>query len=255
MSTHQTADWLAQEEEQSGGGALSWISLLGGSGLALFGLTRKSLPGAALAAGGGYLVFRGVRDLRNGAPQTIEVEKSLTVLKSPEELYRFWRDFENLPRFMRHLRQVQRIDDRRWRWTTHGPLNMTLSWEAEITHETPNQFIAWRSLPNSEVENMGSISFTPAPPGRGTEIRVSLAYNPPGGRLGHTFATIFGRDAEQQVLEDLRRFKALMECGEIPTTVGQSHGPRGASGRVMEFMYRERPHQQRPVRQHQRVPA
>ena len=182
MSSYTTMNWLDQEEEERSGGstALSWVSLLGGGGLALFGLTRKSLPGAALAAGGGYLVFRGVRELRNGGPQAIEVEKSLTILRSPAELFGFWHDFENLPRFMRHLRQVQRIDDRRWRWTTNAPLGMTMSWEAEITHESPNAFIAWRSLPGSEVENMGSISFTPAPPGRGTEVRVSLAYNPPG---------------------------------------------------------------------------
>ncbi len=253
MNVYSTADWFAQEEESRGSTVLALLSLLGGSSLALFGASRKSLSGAALAAGGGYLVYRGVRDLRNGAPQSIEVEKSLTILKSPEELYGFWSDFENLPKFMRHLRQVQRIDERRSRWTTHAPLGKTLTWEAEITHETPNQIIAWRSLPDSDIENMGSISFTPAPAGRGTEVKVSLLYNPPGGRLGHTFATIFGRDAEQQVLEDLRRFKQLMECGEIPTTIGQPHGPRGASGRIMEFMYREMPHQQR--RPGHRVPA
>ena len=253
MNTYNTADWL-EEEEPSHGPGLAWLALLAGGGLALFGASRKSLPGAALAAGGGYLVFRGVRDLRNGAHQDVEVEKSLSILKSPEELYTFWRDFENLPKFMRHLRQVQRIDDRRSRWTTNAPLGMTVSWEAEITHETPNQFLAWRSLPGSQIENMGSISFTPAPPGRGTEVRVSLRYSPPAGRVGHIFATVFGRDAEQQVLEDLRRFKQLMECGEIPTTAGQPHGPRGASGRVMEFMYRELPPQQRRGSRH-RMPA
>ena len=252
MNTYNTTDWFEQEDE-SRGGAAAWLSLLGGGGLALFGLTRKSLPGAALAAGGGYLVFRGVRELRDGGDQAVEIEKSLTILKPPEELYQFWRDFENLPRFMRHLRQVQRIDERRSRWTTNAPLGMTVSWEAEITHETPNQFLAWRSLPGSQIDNMGSIAFSPAPPGRGTEVRVSMHYSPPAGRVGHVFATVFGRDAEQQVLEDLRRFKQLMECGEIPTTVGQPHGPRGASGRVMEFMYRELPHQQR--RPHRRVPA
>ncbi len=252
MSTYNTADWL--EQEPRGGTGLAWLALLAGAGLALFGTTRKSLPGAALAAGGGYLVFRGVRDLRNPAHQDVEVEKSLTILKSPEELYSFWRDFENLPRFMRHLRQVQRIDDRRSRWTTNAPLGMTVSWEAEITHETPNQFLAWRSLPGSQIENEGSISFAPAPPGRGTEVRVALRYSPPAGRVGHIFATVFGRDAEQQVLEDLRRFKQLMECGEIPTTLGQSSGPRGPSGRVMEFLYRETQPQQRGVQPRQ-MPA
>ncbi len=254
MSTYDTADWPAQNEEPRGGTAMAWLALLAGAGLALFGTTRKSLPGAALAAGGGYLVFRGVRDLRNPAHQDVEVEKSLTILKPPEELYSFWRDFENLPRFMRHLRQVQRIDDQRSRWTTNAPLGMTVSWEAEITHETPNQFLAWRSLPGSQIENVGSISFTPAPAGRGTEVRVSLRYSPPAGRVGHIFATVFGRDAEQQVLEDLRRFKQLMECGEIPTTLGQPSGPRGASGRVMEFMYRETQRQQRGVQPRQ-MPA
>ncbi len=251
MSTYPNEDWLVEEESSSN--VLSWLALLAGAGLAAFGASRKSLPGAAVAAGGGYLVFRGVRDLRRGAHQDVEVEKSLTIVKSPEELYRFWRDFENLPKFMRHLRQVQRIDERRSRWTTNAPLGMTVSWEAEITHETPNQFLAWRSLPGSQIENVGSISFTPAPTGRGTEVKVSLRYSPPAGRVGHIFATVFGRDAEQQVLEDLRRFKQLMECGEIPTTAGQPSGPRGATGRVMEFMYRERPQQQRSSRH--RMPA
>ncbi len=251
-----SADWLeTQENGRRHSGPRAWLELLGGSSLAVFGITRKSLSGAALAAAGGYMAVCGVKDLRSSGPDEVIVEKSLTILKSPEELFGFWRDLENLPKFMRHLREVRRVDEKRSRWTTNAPLGMTSSWEAEITHESPNQFLAWRSLPGSEIENMGSISFTPAPPGRGTEVRVSLVYRPPIGAIGHAFAAIFGRDAEQQVLEDLRRFKQLMEAGEIPTTIGQPHGPRGTSGRVMEFMYRELPHQQRHPRKRQPVPA
>lgn len=209
-----------------------WASVIGGSALAIYGVTRKSLPGAALAAVGGLLVYHGATEKRN--PSRIRVERTLTVLKPVNEVYRFWRNFENLPRFMSHLESVKSTGDRWSQWTARAPLGAKVSWHAEITDERENQYIVWRSLPGSDVENTGSVQFREAPGDRGTEVTVALEYNPPAGRVGHALAHLFGESPTQQVREDLRHFKQLIETGEIPTTQGQSHGRRSAIGKAAE---------------------
>jgi len=158
----------------------------------------------------------------------IKVEKSVTINRPVAELYAFWRNFENLPRFMRHLESVTVLDGRRSRWRAHAPAGRTIEWEAEIHNEIPDELIAWRSLPGSEVNNAGSVHFRPAPAGRGTEVRVVLSYEPPAGsgRLGASIARLFGEEPSQQVEDALQRFKQVMEAGEIPSTQGQ---PAGAS--------------------------
>lgn len=156
----------------------------------------------------------------------IKVEKSVLVNKAPEELYRFWHNFENLPRFMNHLESVQVRDDRRSHWVAKAPLGTTVEWDAEIINEKENELIAWRSLEGADVSNAGSVRFQPARGGRGTEVKVSLEYDPPAGVLGAAVAKLFGEEPNQQVEEDLRRFKQLMETGVIPTTEGQSSGRR-----------------------------
>jgi uncharacterized membrane protein len=148
------------------------------------------------------------------AGRGLRVEASVTVNRPAAELYRFWRDFANLPRFMRHLVLV-RPDGERSHWVAKGPAGMTAAWEAEIVNERPNELIAWRSLEGSTVNNAGSVHFTPAPDGRGTVVRVELKYDPPAGRLGAAVAWLFGEEPGQQVRDDLRRFKQLMEAGAI----------------------------------------
>ena len=199
--------------------------IAGGATLAALGIKRRSPLGIAMAAGGGLLVFRGI--IAKGAwPSTlISVRRAITIDKPAEELYRFWRDFENLPRFMRHLQSV-RSEGGRLHWASSGPLGKNFTWQAEITEDRENELISWRSLPGSQIENQGSVHFQPAPEGRGSEMRVELVYRPPAGRLGAAFATLFGNEPEQQIREDLRRFKELMEAGEIATTDGQPHGRR-----------------------------
>lgn len=167
------------------------------------------------------LVARAMRreePLESAGAEEITVFHATTINKPAPELYRFWRDLANLPRFMRHLRSVERIDDRRSRWRAKGPAGTTVSWEAEITEDTPDERIAWRSRPGSTVPNHGSVTFLPAPGGHGTEVRVHLAYEPPAGRLGRMAAKLFGEDPDWQVQDDLRRFKQLMETGEIPVS-------------------------------------
>ena len=133
-----------------------------------------------------------------------------------DELYAFWRDFENLPRFMEHLESVTVLTPLRSRWTAHAPAGTRVSWEAEIHNEIPNQLIAWRSLPGADVPNAGSVHFTPLGAGAGTEVRVVLSYEPPAGRVGAAVAKLFGEEPAQQVDEDLRRFKQVMESGDVP---------------------------------------
>src|SRR5205085_1734457 len=145
-----------------------------------------------------------------------------TVLRSAEELYRAWRRFENLPHFMENLESVRTLDERRSRWTARGPFGKRFTWDAEIITDRPGEVIAWRSLPGSAVDTAGSVHFEAAPGDRGTVVRVRLKYDPPTGRAGAALARLFQAAPEQQIREDLRRFKQLMEAGEIPTVVGQT---------------------------------
>jgi uncharacterized membrane protein len=207
-----------------------------------FGVKRRSIGGAGLAALGGELLYRGVRghckfyqltgiytaDRSKHAsvpyPAGIRVERSVTINRPPEELFRFWRDVENLPRFMQHLDSVKSTDSKRSHWVVKAPAGRTVAWDAEIINEKENELIGWRSLPGSDVESGGSVHFEKAPSGRGTIVKVTFQYNPPGGLIGAAVAKLFGEEPEQQVTEDLRRFKQLMEAGEVPTTEGQPSG-------------------------------
>jgi uncharacterized membrane protein len=145
----------------------------------------------------------------------IRTKKSITVGKPVSEVYAFWRDFENLPRFMRHLESVTVIDERRSHWIAKAPARQSVEWDAEMTADRPNELIAWRSLEGSQVYNAGTVRFQPAPGGRGTEVRVELEYDPPFGKLGAKVASLFREEPGQQVMDDLRHFKQVMETGEI----------------------------------------
>lgn len=156
----------------------------------------------------------------------IEVRQAVTVNRTPEELYRYWRNFENLPRFMTHLESVQQDGDRRSHWTAKGPAGVTVEWDAEITEDRPNERIAWRSSEDADVGSSGSVRFSPAPGGRGTEVLVEMTYTPPGGSAGAAVAKLFGEEPQTQTYDDMRRFKQMMETGEI---VRSDAGPEGTS--------------------------
>ena len=157
----------------------------------------------------------------------VRVDKTIMIAKSPEEVYQFWRNLENLPRFMQHLHSVTTLDDRRSHWIVRGPSSKIVEWDAEIINEQPNELIGWRSIPGSDVDSAGSVHFKPAPGGRGTEVLLELQYVPPGGAIGAALAKLMGEDPANQIKEDLRRFKQLMETGEISTIEGQPHGKEG----------------------------
>jgi len=221
-----------------------WASLAAGTGLAIYGLTRLKHRGWLYAALGGFLLRRGVtahcdvyeaigvntygastdtRAALRGARGT-RVLESVTINRPVSELYRFWRNLENLPQFMRHLESVERLTDTISRWRARGPAGSIIEWDAEINNEVPDQVIGWRSLDNAEVVSAGSVNFDDAGQGRGTRVTVHLQYSPPGGKVGASIAKLFGRDAETEIREDLRRFKQLVETGEVPTTSGQPRG-------------------------------
>ncbi|HEX4682014.1 MAG TPA: SRPBCC family protein [Gemmatimonadaceae bacterium] len=212
----------------------NWFSVVAGTALAAFGLKRRSLGGLAIAGIGGGLVWRGLTS--NGHPANdddhvsvpygrgIRVEKSITINATPEQLYTFWRDFENLPCFMQHLEHVEVIDACRSLWVAKGPAGLRAQWEAEVINDLPNELIAWRSVDGSNVQNAGSVHFTPAPGNRGTEVKVVLRYDPPGGALGAAIAKLFGEEPSRTVQEDLRRLKQILESDEVATTAGQAWG-------------------------------
>jgi uncharacterized membrane protein len=143
------------------------------------------------------------------------VNKSIIINSSPEELYQYWRDFENLPRFMHHLESVKVTGDGRSHWVATAPAGTTVEWDAEITEDRPNELIAWQSLEGADVYNRGSVRFERAPGNRGTIVRVEIDYDLPGGKLGVAVAKLFGEEPELQVNADLRRFKQVIETGEV----------------------------------------
>ena len=241
-----------------------WASAVGGGALVTYGLMRRGPVGYGLAALGASLLHRGATGHcyaygalgvntadqgggftsgSNGRPiergkdgllhnpnatikhrEGIRVEKSVTVNKSAFDLYAYWRNFGNLPRFMDHLESVTVQDDVRSHWVAKAPAGRSVEWDAEIINEKPGELIAWRSLEGADVPNSGSVRFVELPGGRGTQVRVEIEYRPPAGKVGAALAKLFGEEPNQQVDEDLRRFKSMMEAGEVPTTEGQPSG-------------------------------
>lgn len=204
---------------------------LGGGILALFGLTRRSLPGIGLAAVGGSVAYHAMTghwpmQKPNGidADYSIRVNRAVTINRPVEEIYRLWRDFENLPRFMSHLESVTVQDGKRSHWVASAPLGKKVEWDAEIINEEENRLIAWRSIDSPDVESAGSVRFEKAPGDRGTEVHVKLEYMPPGGMAGAMFAKLFQEEPSQQVQADLHRLKQILEAGEVPSTEGQPRG-------------------------------
>ena len=194
---------------------------------------RRALVALGAVVGVGALDYYAARRLRRSETVLrsrehagIKVRKAITINLPPEEVYRFWRDFANLPRFMRHLQSVEPIDGRQSRWTGRAPAGGTVEWRAELLEDVPNQRISWQSLEGGDVESAGSVSFAPAPGGRGTEVLVDLSYFPPAGTAGRVIARLFGEAPEQQIEADLRAFKQILETGEVVHSDASIHRGR-----------------------------
>ncbi len=221
-----------------------WTSALGGAALSAYGirlLRDRSMAGAFLAAAGTALIYRGATgrcpwytamgiNTANGRKDTrvalagsrgINVEEVVSINRPARELYRFWRNFEQLPAFMDHLVSVRQLDQDRSHWVAKAPAGRAVEWDAEIINEIEDELIAWRTRDNADVVSAGSVHFKSAPNGRGTDVRVRLQYHPPAGKLGSTIAWMFGEEPSQTIQEDLQRFKRLMESSEIPATSDQ----------------------------------
>lgn len=238
------------------GAAERGVSLL--SGLALLSYILKRRPSTKMSVPlvleAGYMMYRGATghcvfyrmmeiNRSEEGNRGIEVQRAITVNKPRDEMYRIWRNFENLPRFMTHLKRVD-VDEAgggdRSHWVAKAPLGREAEWDAEIMEERENEYIAWNSLPGSVVDSMGSVEFSDAPGGRGTIIRVSMQYNPPAGSMGAAIAKLLGEEPGQQVRDDLRHFKQMMETGEIASVEGQPSGRNNDFERSISERRREK---------------
>lgn len=219
------------------------ISLGLGTCLTVYGITGRHVSPLSLLAGG-FLLYRGLagncplyQALGTGtdgargdeavipAREGVKVEHAITVNRPAGEVYRSWRTLSQLPRFMEHLKEVRETADGKSHWVARGPLGMSVEWDAELIEDRP-EVISWRSLPGSDVDTAGSVHFKAAPAGRGTEVRVSLKYDPPAGQVGAAVARLFGQSPEQQIAADLGRFKSLVEAGSAGSTAGKPAGRR-----------------------------
>lgn len=213
------------------------LSIAGGAMLIAWGLRRRDPIGITAAVAGGTLAMCGYqghsgiyerlgiqRFAGAGGPanvvkgQGVHVDRSVTIQAPIDQLFDHWRQFENLPRFMRHLLEVRPTGNGVYRWKARGPMGRMVEWDARVTDERRPHFLTWASLPGSDVENAGSVHFTEAPGGRGTEVRVVLAYKPPAGALGALVARLMGEEPTSQIREDLGRLKQMMEAGEVATS-------------------------------------
>jgi len=156
----------------------------------------------------------------------MKLTATTTINKPPAEVYRFWREVENLPSFMAHVDDVSGTGDGTSHWTVSAPFGRTVEWDATTIEDVPERRIAWRSVENADVQNNGAVDFVPAPGARGTEVHVSISYKMPAGKLGETVARYFGEDPHQQLDDDLRRLKQLLETGEVVRSDGAPGGKR-----------------------------
>jgi uncharacterized membrane protein len=228
------------------------ISVALGGVLATAGLKKRGLGGFALALAGAELFRRGTTghclfydaigfngandnaiptrrltagdsdehrsDVRGAAAtvnarKSIKIERSITVARPRLALYEFWRDFQNLPRFLDHLESVD-VTGNRSHWVARGPGTARIEWDAEIVNDLPGELIAWKTIGNPDVAHAGSVHFSDAPGGRGTEVRLVMDYEPPGGRMAAVAAKFIGESPDQKVRDDLKRLKSVLEDRE-----------------------------------------
>lgn len=151
----------------------------------------------------------------NGASGKVRATETIIIDKSPEELYRFWRDLRNVPQFMTRIESVEDSGGGNSHWTMRLPHGGTMEWDSEIIWDNPNERISWQAVQGSGLDHQGTVRFEPAPGGRGTMVRLDIQYSAPGGAMGTKIANLFHGDPMSQLRQDLRRFKQIMETGEV----------------------------------------
>lgn len=223
------------------------VSAAAGGALLAYGLKHGGVGGTLMSVLGGAMLYRGATghchvydaagiDTSSNEPGTrrspfgrkalsgrVHVTKAVTINRPASELYQFWKNFENFPQLMKHLESVTQSGDNTWHWKAKAPLGMTVEWDAHLTSDVENERIGWESLERADIPNSGVVEFRPVMD-RGTVVKVALTYDAPGGKLGEWLAWALGEEPSTQVADDLRRFKMLMETGEIITVEGQPSG-------------------------------
>ncbi len=231
--TERSRQSLGQSQKQVNvGPAERKASMVGGAALAASGVRSlvkgKYLPGLAMMVAGGMFLYRGKTghcdlyqamgvDTVHTHDSGLHIEKVVTIGLPPQQVYEFWRNLENLPQFMRHIDSVQVTGERTSHWKAVGPGGLTAEWDAEMMEDTPGQQISWHSVGSADVPNKGTVEFKQAPANRGTEVRVSIDYYPPGGAAGKAAAKAAHGINAQQLEEDLKRLKQILEVGEQTT--------------------------------------
>lgn len=213
-------------------------SVLGGAGLALLGARQKGVTGGLMGLAGAWLIARGASghcfvydaigvDTADRAwdpdervaledEPGVSVNASITVDRPPEEVYATWRDFAQAPRYMDRITRVDILDPTRSRWTATGPMGRSWTWESEVVEDSVGELIAWESLPGAELPNRGWVQFHPAgSDGRQTEVRYFVEFDPPGGIIGDAIASVFHDAPKEMIRGDLRRFRQMVEAGQI----------------------------------------
>jgi uncharacterized membrane protein len=243
LLSHYGLKIIAMKQASNVGTTSRVLSLFAGAALAYHGWTKKeSALGKSLTVAGAYLLLRGTSgyclvnealhiDKGRSDNKGFEIKSSVTILKPRNEVYRFWRQLDNLPKFMQYLQEVSETNSGRSHWVAKVPKNFTdkkalseVEWDAEIVQEEENSRISWRSLPGSEVDNSGEVHFSDAPANLGTVVQAKISYHPPLGAVGELAAMLLNTGFKELVKQDLRRFKRLLEAGEIPTIIGQPSG-------------------------------
>jgi uncharacterized membrane protein len=232
-----------------------WVSGIGGAALLYYGLRQDNMSRWPLAALGAGLLYAGasgnnlldyvpvvnevpmVNQLTSHEPTELRVRKSLTINRPAADLYNYWRKLENLPTFMPHIQSVQDLGNGQSHWVVNVLRDIELEWNAHITVDRPDEMIAWETEPDAILQNRGYVKFIPT--SRGTEVSVSLEYDPPTAVGGALAGRMVKFVVEQEIKEEIRNFKRLMETGELPTTEGQS------SGRRKQWQDSQRPDNQR----------
>lgn len=248
-------DTSSAAKNQNVGQLERWLSVLGGTALAVFGASRRGSRGTALGAAGAVLLHRGVtghcyvydalgvssadeglgtlphRELPSSraavlqARHAIKIERSITVNRAPAECYAVWQDPTNLPRFMQYIVSVEPLSETSARWRMRLAGGKIIEWTALVINDVPNELIAWKSAPDAGIANAGSVHFREAPGGRGTEVTLIIEAEPPGhGAMPRSLARLLGRAPDAIAQEDLRRFKRFVETGDLLTTEGQASG-------------------------------
>ncbi len=219
-------------------------SIAAGALVTLWGLGQRGVFGRLLGvAAGGALIARGATGhsliysrlmptpaerriaRQHGWSTAAAVARSVTIARPRAELYAFFRDFANLPRIMDEVERVDVRDERHTHWVVRAPAGHTVEWDAIQTGDTPDALIAWESAPGADIRNSGRVEFSDAPGGRGTEVRASIAYEPPGGQLGRALARVLGQEPAVQTRRALDRFKQIMETGEVASNAMRGDGP------------------------------